>query len=327
MRLASLAFLGISTLYGQTCAPVSILPVAQVSGQLDGSSCSLSDSSPFAAYRLVFPVRGNLLASVNAGAASLGLILRDGTGTQISSGANIAQAVESGSYTLLVNAATPAAIAAGAVPYTLQTAFTAESGMLCTNFPMLGLNQTAAGTLGASGCLFPDGTPYEAYTLSALGSGTLTVSVASTAFIPTVTVRGGDGTVLASGAGAISAPVAASTNYRVIVGSADTAGAYQISTTFQASNSETCVPRKTLAQPGSDSGAVTASGCWVVEDSEGNLAYYNYYGLTVSNARPGGSGRIQRRFHSHPLPAGCRRQPGGGRYRRRLEQRRRCACN
>jgi hypothetical protein len=289
MRLAFLAFLGISTLYGQTCAPVSILPVAQVSGQLDGSSCSLSDSSPYASYRLVFPVRGNLQASVNAGAANLGMILRDGTGARISSGATIAQAVEAGSYTLLVNAATPAAIAAGAVPYTLQTAFTAEPGMLCTNFPMLGLNQTAAGTLGASGCLFPDGTPYEAYTLSALGSGTLTVSVASTAFTPTVTVRGGDGTVLASGAGAISAPVAASTNYRVIVGSADTAGAYQISTTFQASNSETCVPRKILsqaplAQPDGDSGAVTASSCWVVEDSQGDLAYYNYYSLTVPGA-------------------------------------------
>jgi hypothetical protein len=294
MRFASLAFLGISTLYGQTCAPVAILPVAQVSGQLDGSSCSLSDSSPYAAYRLVFPVRGNLQASVSAGAATLGMILRDGTGAQISSGATIAQAVESGSYTLLVNAATPAAIAAGAVPYTLQTAFTAEPGMLCTNFPMLGLNQTVAGTLGASGCVFPDGTPYEAYTLSALGSGVLTVSVASSAFTPTVTVRGGDGTVLGSGAGTISVPLAASTNYRVIVGSADTAGAYQISTAFQASNSETCVPQKMLtqapltqaplAQPDSDSGAVTASSCWAVEDSEGDLAYYNYYGLTVSSA-------------------------------------------
>jgi hypothetical protein len=284
MRLAFLAFLGISTLYGQTCPPVAILPVAQVSGQLDGSSCSLSDSSPYASYRLVFPVRGNLQASVNAGAAKLGMILRDATGAQISSGATIAQAVESGSYTLLVNAATPAAIAAGAVPYTLQTAFTAEPGMLCTNFPMLGLNQTVAGTLGASGCWFPDGTPYEAYTLSALGSGVLTVSVASTAFTPTVTVRGGDGTVLESGAGTISVPLATSTSYRVIVGSADTAGAYQISTAFQAANSETCVPRKTLTQPGSDSGAVTASSCWVIEDSEGDLAYFNYYGLTVSSA-------------------------------------------
>lgn len=284
MRLAFLAFLGISTLYGQTCAPVSIQPVAQVSGQLDGSSCSLSDSSPYAAYRLAFPVRGNLQASVNAGAANLGLIFRDGTGAQIASGASVAQAVESGSYTLLVNASTAATVSAGAVPYTLQTAFAAEPGMLCTNFPMLGLNQTVDGALGASGCLFPDGTPYEAYTVSALGSGTLTVSVASTAFTPTVTIRGADGTVAASGAGTLSVPVTASTNYRVIIGSADTVGAYQIATTFQASASETCVPRKTLAQPDSDSGTITSSSCWMVQDSQGDLAYYNYYSLTVSSA-------------------------------------------
>jgi hypothetical protein len=284
MRLVYLVFLGFSPLYGQICAPMNILPVGQVSGQLDGSSCSLSDSSPYAAYRLVFPVRGNLQASVSAGAATVGLILRDSTGAQIASGASVAQAVESGSYFLLVNAAVPAEIAAGAVPYTLQTAFTAEPGMLCTDFPLLGLNQSVVGTLGASGCVFPDGTPYEAYTVHALGSGTLTVTVGSTAFGATVTVRGGDGTALATGAGTVSVPVAASTNYAVIVGTVDTIGAYQIATSFQAAPLETCVPQDTLTQPASDSGTVNGASCWVIEDTEGDLAYYNYYNLTVSSA-------------------------------------------
>jgi hypothetical protein len=297
MRLGFLVLIGLSLLYGQTCAPVSLLPAGQVSGQLDNTSCSLSDGSPYAAYLLVFPQRGQLqataavaqpvLSTVPAAPANLALILRDPTGAQIASGAMLAQAVEAGTYTLLVNAAS-SAIAAGPAPYTLQTGFTAEAGMLCSNFPLLGINQAVSATLGTAGCLFPDATPYDAYTVNTFGSGTLTVSVASTAFTPVVTVRGPGGVALATGAataaGTVSVPVSASTSYEVIVGTADTSGAYQIATSFQVASTETCLPQKTLTQSATDSNAVTSTSCSLVVDSQGDLAFYTYYNLTVASA-------------------------------------------
>ena len=47
--------------------------------------------------------------------------------------------------------------------------------MLCDNFPNLG-RQVTLGRLPSSGCLALDGTPYEAYTLTTDGAGTLTVT-------------------------------------------------------------------------------------------------------------------------------------------------------
>jgi hypothetical protein len=155
--------------------------------------------------------------------------------------------------------------------------------MLCSNFALLGLNQTVAGTLGVSGCQFPDGTPYESYTVNTLGSGILTVSVTSTAFTSIVTVRSG-GVAMATGTGAVSVPVSAATDYEVLVGTADNTGAYRIATSFQVAPTETCLPQKTLTQSATDSSMVISTSCSLVLDSEGDLGYYNYYNLTVPSA-------------------------------------------
>lgn len=285
MRLGFLLLvLGSLVLQGQTCVPAYILQAGQVSGQLDGTSCSLTDGTAYIAYQLVYPARGNMQASLNAGNANLTLILRDVTGAKVASGASINMPVESGMYTLRVNAAAAWVIAAGPALFTLQTSFTPEPGMLCTAFPLLGINQTMAGSLGVSGCAAPDGTPFEAYTVNTLGSGTLTVSVASTAFSPTLVLRSDQGVVVAAGTTTLSAVVPASTQYQVIVGSADTSGAYQITTSFQAAATETCVPRKMLTQSGQDAGMIVSTSCSLVLDSEGDLAYYSYYLLTVPSA-------------------------------------------
>src|SRR5581483_10089468 len=162
MRLPFLVLLASCMLHGQTCVSSAALPVGKISSQLDGTSCSLSDSTSYQSFQVVYPVRGIMQASVDAGPATLGLILRDSTGTQIAAGGPISNPVESGTYTLLVNAPTASALSSGPLPFTLQTRFTAEPGMLCTTYPLLGLNQTVSGTLGVSGCVAPDGSPYEA---------------------------------------------------------------------------------------------------------------------------------------------------------------------
>ncbi len=69
--------------------------------------------------------------------------------------------------------------------------------MLCDNFPNLGRRQVTLGRLPSSGCLALDGTPYEAYTLTTDGAGTLTVTVDSTDFTPLIAVRDSDGHVIA----------------------------------------------------------------------------------------------------------------------------------
>ena len=45
VRLTVVLAFGLSSLYGQTCAPSRLLPAASVSGVLDGGSCVLSDGS------------------------------------------------------------------------------------------------------------------------------------------------------------------------------------------------------------------------------------------------------------------------------------------
>ena len=265
---------------GQTCAPAPLLPISQISGQLDGTSCSLSDATPYASYQLVYPVRGSMQASAanpsaNPVNVSLSLILRNSAGSQVASGVSISTPVESGVYTLLINAA-------GSIPYTLQTAFTAEPGMLCANFPLLGLNQTVSGNLGTAGCQLPDTTPYDGYSVQTLGSGTLTISVSTTAFTPTLTVRDSTGVPLALGGAALSVNLAAASTFEILVSTGDTTGPYQVTTSFQAAPTETCVAAGSLTQPGATSGAITSTSCTVVIDSEGDLAYFSYYNLTVA---------------------------------------------
>ena len=270
--------LGLAPLYAQTCVPARSWPAGSVSGTLDSSSCLLPDGTPYAAYRLDLPARGAIQISLTAANASL--ILRDSTGAAIGSGAGIQQPVEAGSYTLLVNA--PATVA-GPTPYTVQSSFTAEPGMMCSGFPQAGLNQSIAGVLGASGCLAPDGTPYEAYLVTTLGAGTLTVSLSSSDFTTVLTVRDADGYAIATDPAQVLVSVDRDSSYEIVVASAGQSGSFQVSTSFVPDPSETCTALQTFTAPGTDNAAVTTDSCFAVPPG-GNLVYYNYYSFTVPAA-------------------------------------------
>lgn len=281
LRHLLLLGLGLSAVYGQNCVPVPVLPVGSVSGVMDASSCSLSDGTPYLSYRLVLPVRGQGQIALSSGGAGLNLMLQDGTGALVASGTSIQKPLEAGSYTIVVNQAAPPASGA---TFTLQTSFTAEPAMLCAGFPLLGLNASASGVLGSSGCTLPDGTLYESYLVNTFGAGALTVGVSSQAFHPLLMIRGADGSLLASDAATVTVPVDASSEYQVVVATTDTTGAYQLTTGFTPSSSETCLPQPALSAPATDKNAITPGSCSAIMDSAGDQAYYNYYNLSLSAA-------------------------------------------
>ncbi len=273
-------------LYGQNCLPTWILPGGSVSDNLSTASCSLSDGTPYSSYRVTLPVRGQGQFQLNSNDSGLSLILQDSTGAQLASGGMIQRALEAGTYTVLVNL--PALPATGSVnfplPFTLQTTFKAEPGMLCSGFPLLGIGQTAAGVLGSSGCALPDGTPYEAHTVNTFGAGMLTVSITGKGFTPLLMVRGQDGSLLGSDTASVTVAVDAGSQYQVVVSTADQTGSYQVSTSFTAAATETCLPQAAQAPPMTDNNSITASSCSLVTDQMGDQAYFNYYNLTLPAA-------------------------------------------
>lgn len=279
MRLGIALVLCLSSVYAQTCVPARILPVGSVSGTLDSSSCLLPDGTSYASYRLDLPTRGKI--QINLSASNASLILRDSTGGGIGSGASIQRAVEAGSYTLLVNAFTPGG---GPTAYSVQTAFTAEPGMMCTAFPNAGLSQSITSTLGASGCIAPDGTPYEGYFVSSVGAGILTVSVSSSNFTTVLTVRNADGYPIASDPAQVSVSVDRDDRYEIVVATADQAGSFQLSTSFVPDPSETCTAMQSFTSSGSDTASVTNNSCIAAIPQSGNLVLYNYYNFTVPAA-------------------------------------------
>ncbi len=273
----------LGSLYAQDCAPVArVLPNTTLAGALDAASCQLLDGTPYAPYRLDLPVRGQIKIGPGGTSGNFSLTFRDASGIKVDSGTAIARPIEAGSYTLMING-----LAAGQTgSYTVNVSFTAEPGILCDNFPNIGPNQTAAGKLPSSGCLALDGTPYEAYTLTTDGSGTLTVSVASTDFTPVIAVRSIDGHPLTlPSASPLNVLLSGDSQYLVIVSSADTTtGAYQIASTFQPADSETCRSQKTLADSDSDTSTIAAASCFVTIAGSGDQSYYNYYDFTLSAA-------------------------------------------
>src|SRR5260370_27202386 len=192
---------------------------------------------------------------------------------RVDSGASLLRPIEAGSYALLVNGST----AGQSGSYTVNTSFASEPGMLCSNFPAIGRHETIAGKLPHSGCLALDGTPYEAYTLTTDGAGTLTVQVSSQDFTPVIAVRSSDGRALsAPSASPLNVVLAADSQYLVIISSADTnMGAYQIANTYQPANNETCRSQKTLADSNSDSNAITADSCYGTIAGSGHPSDYN----------------------------------------------------
>src|SRR5262249_18582599 len=142
------------------------------------------------------------------------------------------------------------------------------------------------GSLPGSGCLALDGTPYEAYTLTTDGAGTLTVSVSSQDFTPVIAIRSIDGRALTlPSASPVNVVLDGDSQYLVIISSADsTTGAYQIANSFQTADNETCRPAKTLAATDTDNGVITAASCFRTIVGSGDQSYYNYYNFTLSDA-------------------------------------------
>ena len=110
-------------------------------GTLDAGSCQLGDHTPYAPYRLDLPVRGQIKIQLSGNTTDFSLILRDAFGVRVDSGASLLRPIEAGSYTLLVNGST----AGQTGSYTVNTSFTSEPGMLCSNFPNIGRHETVAG--------------------------------------------------------------------------------------------------------------------------------------------------------------------------------------
>jgi hypothetical protein len=286
----------LAPLLAQDCAPVTrLLPNGTLSGALDAASCQLGDGTPYSPYRLDLPVRGQIKFELSPNTGAFSISLRDASGAWVYSSIYIIDAsgirvadfyplrpIEAGSYTLLVNGTTPGQTGS----YTVNTTFTSEPGILCANFPNIGPGQTVAGQLPSSGCIAPDGTPYEAYTLTTNGAGTLTVTLASQDFTPLVALRSIDGHSLSAPAGGpMTIAVAGESQYLLIVSSADqTSGAYQIVTSFQPGPEETCRSQKSLDPADSDTNAITASSCFITVAESGDQSYYNYYDFTLPAA-------------------------------------------
>ena len=273
----------LGTLLAQDCAAVaSVLPNGTLAGTLDAASCQLGDRTPYAPYRLDLAVRGQIKLAVSGTTGDFSLTLRDASGIKVDSGASLVRPIEAGSYTLLVNGR-----AAGQTgSYTVDTSFTSEPGILCANFPNIGRQQTVQGKLPSSGCLALDGTPYEAYTLTTDGAGTLTVAASSQDFTPMVAVRSIDGYPLSPpSASPLNIALGGDSQYLLIISSADNStGAYQIANTNQPADNETCRSQKALAASDSDSSAITAASCFVTIAGSGDQSYYNYYDLTLTGA-------------------------------------------
>jgi hypothetical protein len=274
--------LGCAGLYAQECPAISsVLANATFTGTLDTTACQLTDGSAYMPYRLDLPVRGQIKIDLSGTQNNLALILRNGNGQKIDAGSSIHRPIEAGSYVLLVNGRTVTDLGA----YTVTTAFSAEPGMLCMAFPNIGRHQTVNSVFGGSGCLAPDGSPYEAYTMTTDGAGTVTITIASQDFTPQVSLRSSDGRVVnTSMGGTLTALVTGDSQYTVVVTSADKTGAYQLTTAFVSGTDETCRSQKTLTDPSTETGSISGTSCYVILEGSGNLLYYNYYVLNLAVA-------------------------------------------
>ena len=266
----------------QECPPAAALaPTGTISGTVGDLNCTLLDGTPFTSYRLDLPVRGTLAVTLSSDAGGLQLILRDGTGARLTSGSQVQRPLEAGSYRLLIDGDPSAQGAA----FHLTTSFTAEPSILCVGYPLIGLRQTISNTLGNYGCLAPDGTPYDGWSLNTLGPGTLTVTISSNDVMPLLTLRGSNGRALAtSNTGTLVMPLQGDSQYTIVAASDGPAGAYQLTTAFEPLADDPCRSTATFTGPGSDSGAIVAASCHQTIPDSGDQLYYNFYTLSPSAA-------------------------------------------
>lgn len=261
----------------QTCVPVATMrPVDSIAGTLTDGACQLSDGSVYDVYNLTLPTFGQLQLNVTSNDFPAGLYLRDSDGRQVANGASIGQTIERGDYTLLVNAQAPGQFGS----YTLSSAFTPEPNTLCRSTTRIGPSATVAGHLVDTSCRQLNNLPYDGYLVSILGSGTLTVALASPNFSGTVTIRDSDGRVAGSDPVSASAIVDGDNDYTIVVAGADPSsrGDYQISASFTPADGETCRSQGSLGgTPQSLHGTIGDSSCRF-----GTTLIYQYYDLPVS---------------------------------------------
>src|SRR5689334_16483555 len=223
------------TLCAQDCPAVTRIPPAgMVSAAAADANCVLSDGTPYLAYRVDLPVHGIFSIQPSGAPADLKLILRNDAGARIASGATLRLPLEAGSYRVLATLPT-------AGPFSLSTTFAAEPSMLCGGYPAIGPRQAITNTLGNYGCIAPDGTPYDAWSLTTFGPGTLTISAATQDFAPVLTLRGSNGRALASSdTGTLIAPVQGDAQYTIVVASVSKSGDYQLTTSFLNAPDDPC---------------------------------------------------------------------------------------
>src|SRR5215471_16776245 len=104
MRVGRAITLGIGlfigTLAAQDCPPTApVLPNGTLAGAIDAASCQLGDHTPYAAYRLDLPVRGQINIELSGNASDFSLTLRDASRVRLDSEPALRHPIEAGSYT------------------------------------------------------------------------------------------------------------------------------------------------------------------------------------------------------------------------------------
>jgi hypothetical protein len=274
--LASLLFLS-TIAWPQICVPSATLnPVGSITGSLQGGDCQLSDGSAFDVYVLTLPTFGQLQLTSSSSDFPVNAILRDSDGRMVANGASIAQTIERGEYTLLINAQSPGQFGG----YTVTSAFTPEPNTLCRGLTRIGPTATASGQLVSTSCQQLNNIPFDSYLVSMLGSGTLTVALSSPNFSGLVTIRDSNGQIVGSDPLSASAQVNGDSDYTIVVAGSDPSaqGAYQISSTFTPATGSTCVSQGPLSSPQTVHGTIGDGSC-----SFGTSLLYEYYDLPVSS--------------------------------------------
>lgn len=266
--------------FAQYCASSETLaPNGSIAAKLDGARCQLLDGSPYAGYRLTLPVRGRLQLEATATDGEVALSLLDAVGVKMARGASIERALEAGTYRVTVSARP-----AQAPAFTLRSTFVAEAGLFCGAFAALGVNQKAAGKLGAGGCLTPDGSPYDAYSIHAFGAGQLEIAAASEEFAPSLVLRDAAGHALAAGDGALVYDAPADSNYTLVVLGAGKTGAYQLASTFHPVDDDPCRPRASLTASDSKSGTINGQSCAFTVNIYGDQIAHDLYDVTLAES-------------------------------------------
>ena len=269
------------SLLGQNCVPAVRMALnGTQAGELTENTCQLSDGSKVADYLLTLPVRGTLQASARATGFIPSILIRDLQGRKMESGTAVLRYLESGTYHVLLNGGAPG-------KFTLTTAFTPEANVLCANFEQLGVGGSAEGQLSPGSCKLPDGSLFEAWQMTVYGAGTLTITMKAGALDSSLLLRNESGNLLASddnGAGSrdaqISLPVSGRETYTILAASANSAskgGAYQISSTFEPDEDESCRPVRILTESSQFSGSISAASCNFNLPDRQDSSLFNFY--------------------------------------------------